>query len=77
MSGNPHIRYAEPDHRGYLVLDVQADKVQSDWYLIEGVDVDEGTEWLDASWAVYEGQNRVTEVDRAEEPNDETPGLAS
>ena len=77
VSGNPHIRYAEPDHRGYLVLDVQDDKVQSDWYLIEGVDVDEGTEWLDASWAVYEGQNRVTEVDRAEEPNDETPGLAS
>ena len=56
---------------------MQDDKVQSDWYLIEGVDVDEGTEWLDASWAVYDGQNHVTEVDRAEEPNDETPSLAS
>jgi alkaline phosphatase D len=77
ISGNPHIRYAEPDHRGYLVLDVQDDKVQSDWYLIEGVDVGEGTEWLDASWAVLDGQNHVTEMDSPEAPNDGTPSLAS
>jgi alkaline phosphatase D len=39
---NSHVRYAELTRKGYLVLDVQSDKVQSDWYLLDGVNENEG-----------------------------------
>lgn len=74
---SPHIRYAEADHRGYFVLDVQAEKAQADWYLLEGVAQNENGEMLDASWAVLDGQNHVTEMDSPETPNDDAPGAAS
>jgi hypothetical protein len=32
---------------------------------------------LDASWAVLDGQNHVTEMDRPETPNDGAPGPVS
>lgn len=73
-SSTPHVRYAETTRRGYLVLDVQADKVQSDWYLLDGVDEDQGNESLDASWAVFDGEKRVVEMSGPESPNPESQG---
>ena len=75
--GSPHIRYAETMKKGYFVLDVQVDKVQSDWYLLDGVGPDDGEEALDASWAVLDGTKHVVERDGPETPNDQAPGLAS
>jgi alkaline phosphatase D len=77
ISQSPHIKYAEAEHKGYFVLDVQEEKVQADWYLVEGLEQDQGAQMLDASWAVFDGQNRITEMPSAETPNDETPGPAS
>ncbi|MFZ1866555.1 MAG: alkaline phosphatase D family protein [Polyangiales bacterium] len=76
-SGSPHIRYAESQRRGYFVLDVQADKVQADWYLLDGIGPDEGMETLDASWAVHDGDNYIMEMSGPEEPNEDAPPLAS
>ncbi len=76
QANSPHIRYAEAMRRGYLVLDVQDDKVQSDWYLIDGVAQNEGAESLDASWAVMDSTNTIVEMDGAESANDEAPPLA-
>ena len=74
---NPHVRYAETMSRGYLVLDVQADKVQSDWYLLDGVEEgDEGNESLDASRAVRDGETYVIEMQEPEAPQEEPPPLA-
>jgi len=75
-ANTPHVRYAETTRRGYLVLDVQADKVQSDWYLLDGVDEDEGNESLDASWAVRNGEKHVIEMEEPEAPQEEPPPLA-
>jgi alkaline phosphatase D len=76
--GSPHIRYAESQRRGYFVLDVQPDKVQADWYLLDGIGPDdEGTETLDASWAVLDGQNHCTEMSGAESSNEDAPPLVS
>jgi alkaline phosphatase D len=72
-SSTPHVRYAETTRRGYMVLDVQADKVQSDWYLLDGVAKDEGNESLHASWAVLNGQKHVVEMDGPETPSEELP----
>ncbi|NNK44060.1 MAG: alkaline phosphatase D family protein, partial [Myxococcales bacterium] len=73
----PQIRYQEGERNGYFVLDVQADKVQADWYLLDGIDIDEGAETLDASWAVLDGQKHVTEMDSPEAPIGESPPAAS
>jgi alkaline phosphatase D len=77
VDNSPHIRYAEAQRRGYLVLDVQEDKTQSDWYLLDGVAQDEGNETRDASWAVYDGEPHVVEMDSGESPIDEPSPLAS
>lgn len=76
-AGSPHIRYAESQRRGYVVLDVQTDKVQADWYLLDGIGPGEGMETRDASWAVFDGQNYCTEMSGEEVPNEEAPPLAS
>ncbi|MGB5697069.1 MAG: alkaline phosphatase D family protein [Polyangiales bacterium] len=74
---SPHIRYSEITRKGYLVLDVQADKVQSDWYLLDGIAENEGNQSLDASWAVLDGQKHIIEMNGPEAPNDDAPPLAS
>ena len=73
----PQIRYQEGERNGYFVLDVQADKVQADWYLLDGIDIDQGAEMLDASWAVLDGQKHVTEMDSPEAPSGQAPPVAS
>jgi alkaline phosphatase D len=75
-SSTPHVRYAETTRNGYLVLDVQADKVQADWYLLDGVEQDQGNESLDASWAVLDGNKHVVERSAPETPIEEPPPLA-
>jgi alkaline phosphatase D len=74
---SPHIYYSEAMRRGYLVLDVQSDKVQSDWYLLDGVDENEGNQTRDASWAVFDGTAHIVEMDGPESPRDDAPPLAS
>ena len=73
----PVVRYVETLSRGYFVLEVQSDKVQADWYLLDGVAEGEGNESLVASWAMLDGQSYVTEMDSAEAPGDDPPPLAS
>ena len=77
VNDSPHIRYVEGTRTGYFILDVQAEKAQADWYLLDGIAKDQGVQTLDASWAVLDGQNHLTEMSGAEAPNDEAPGLAS
>jgi alkaline phosphatase D len=76
VSGSPHARYAELESKGYFVLDVQADKVQADWYLLDGVEQDQGNESLDASWAVLDGNKHVVEMSAPETPIEEPLPLA-
>lgn len=74
---SPHIYYSEAMRKGYLVLDVQSDKVQSDWYLLDGVAEDEGNQTLDASWAALDGASHIIEMDGEESPNSDSPPLAT
>ena len=75
-SHTPHVRYSENTRAGYMLIDVKADKVQADWYLLDGVDEDEGNESLDASWAVRNGEKHVIEMEEPEAPQEEPPPLA-
>lgn len=77
IASGPHIRYAEAAHNGYFVLDIQADKVQADWYLLDGIAADQGAETFATSWAVLEGERHLREMSGPENPNDDTPPLVS
>jgi alkaline phosphatase D len=59
----PHIQYFDLSHRGYIVLDVTPYAVQADWYHLDGIDLNEGSEHHGASWAVSSGHPYVIEED--------------
>ncbi len=43
---NPHIRYVELTEHGFIVLDVNTQRIQSDWYYVNTIDdVDAGYSW--------------------------------
>ncbi|MGM0577794.1 MAG: alkaline phosphatase D family protein [Myxococcota bacterium] len=35
LPDNPHIRWGDMEHRGYMVLDVTPERVQADWFLFD------------------------------------------
>jgi alkaline phosphatase D len=72
----PHVRAYEYERRGYLILDLQPDKAQSDWFLLDGVGEGEGNQSLWASWAVMDGQSSLVEMNGPETDNDDAPDLA-
>ena len=72
----PHVRDYEYERRGYLILDLQPDKAQSDWFLLDGVGEGEGNQSLWASWAVMDGQSSLVEMNGPETDNDDAPDLA-
>jgi alkaline phosphatase D len=77
LRDSPHIYYSDVMNRGYLVLDVREDKVQSDWYFIEGPQREQRAEIPGPSWAVRDGAAHVMEMSGSESPSTEPPPLAS
>jgi alkaline phosphatase D len=71
-----HVRDYENERRGYLILDLQIEKAQSDWFLLDGVREGEGNQALWASWAVMDGQRGLVEMSGPEEDNADAPDLA-
>jgi alkaline phosphatase D len=72
----PHVRDYENDRRGYLILDLQPDKAQSDWFLLDGVGEGEGNQSLWASWAVMDGESSLVEMNGPEANDGNAPDLA-
>lgn len=62
QTNNRHIKYLNFDDHGYSVLDVTADRVQMDWYVIgDRADRRAVSSWT-ASWATRSGTNKVEAV---------------
>jgi alkaline phosphatase D len=76
FASEPHVRDYENERRGYLILDLQSDKAQSDWFLLDGVGEKEGNQSLWASWAVMDGESSLVEMNGPEADNDGAPELA-
>ena len=72
----PHVRDYEGERRGYFILDLQAGKAQSDWFLLDGVGEGEGNESPWASWAVMDGESSLVEMNGPEADNEGAPDLA-
>ncbi|MEZ4472916.1 MAG: alkaline phosphatase D family protein [bacterium] len=77
QDANPHIKWADLSQRGYLVLDVNAERVQSDWFLLTGVEEEAYTEpAFAAAFTTRAGENRLVAVDAPAPPKADPPALA-
>ncbi len=74
---SPHIQYLDEDlNRGYVVLDLQADKAQADWFFVEGVALEERGQFFGAAWAAMDGEAKLVPMSGPETDNEDTPPLA-
>lgn len=64
---NPHMKYVDLQQKGYMILDVDANSTQADWYYT-AVNVDGAEESLGASYLTMDGNNYVEEADGPAEP---------
>ena len=72
----PHVRDYDFDRRGYLILDLEADKAQADWFLLDGIGDGQGNQSRWASWAVRDGEGYLVQMDGPESDNEDAPDLA-
>ena len=57
IAANPHIRMAEIVSHGYNVLDVTAERIQSDWYLVDTIHEPDLSESWHRGFTVTRGQH--------------------
>lgn len=77
LAANPHLRWIDIQARGYLVLDVDTERVQGSWWFVGDVELpDGGAESLAAVWAVRDGTNHLEEERDAAEPPADAPAPA-
>ncbi|MCS7161772.1 MAG: alkaline phosphatase D family protein [Bacteroidia bacterium] len=53
---NPHVRFVNLTQHGYLVLNVEPDSVQSDWYFTSSITSPNASEAVGGSWYVKAGE---------------------
>lgn len=56
---NPHIRWVELEKRGYIIVNVTAEKVRAEWYLFDDIETPTGVDALAAAYAINRGGNRL------------------
>lgn len=76
---NPHWRWTEVLRKGYMTIDVTAERVQADFWLFSGAQVGNpeftGSSYA-ASWAVEAGTTVLVEMDAAAPETPDPPPLA-
>jgi alkaline phosphatase D len=63
INENPHVRWAEFDSHGYLVVDVTADRVQADWYFVETLRRRSAGERREIGWVVRHNEHALRPTD--------------
>lgn len=76
MSSSPHIRYLESGKRGYTVLDVDKDRVQSDFFVVSTIRERGASLQLDKAFQVENGTPRAQEVTTATSARRNAPAMA-
>jgi alkaline phosphatase D len=64
----PHIKFADVSKRGYVVLDVTAERTQAAWHLYTGPEQPTVSEAFAMAYATYDGENRLRQ-ERAPAPD--------
>ncbi len=77
MISNPHLHWAELTQRGYVMLDINSERVQASWWFIEDVESPDGdTQRFASAWAVYDGTRHLVQEDEPAESVDDAPAPA-
>lgn len=78
-TNNPHLRWFDTVNKGYIVLDVTPERIQSDWFHIGGGPIgspDPAGLTFAKAWRVDAGTPRLVEVDAPVDPKPDAPELA-
>jgi len=68
---NPHIRFVEPSHRGFVILDITPERVQAAWHLFDDITQPEpATPKFSAGWSVKAGETRLVAESAPAPPRD-------
>jgi len=62
---NPHIKYIDLTQKGYVVLDLNAERAQGDWYYVTDVTNPQYTEEFAAGYLTLEGTNTLVQATEA------------
>jgi alkaline phosphatase D len=74
---NPHVRWLDPTNRGYVVLDVTAERVQAAWFHVDDVTRVDGHVAFAKAFRVRDGSTRLEEEAAPAAPRPEAPPLAT
>jgi alkaline phosphatase D len=72
-STHPHIKYVNLSKRGYLLVDVDRDRVQGEFYHLSTVRQRSTVEEFGRGFAAASGSNRLTEVTAPARPQNASP----
>ncbi|MCZ6465339.1 MAG: alkaline phosphatase D family protein [Proteobacteria bacterium] len=59
---HPHVRFMDLDERGYVLLDLDAERAQAEWYFVDTVEERRAGERFGGAFAARRGEGRLTEV---------------
>jgi alkaline phosphatase D len=60
---NPHLAYRNLSQRGYMLLDVSPERVQADYFLLDGVEEGQGIQSFAVGFSAKHGDARLNKVD--------------
>ncbi len=74
---NPHMKYVDLFHRGYVLLDITHERTQAEWYHAESiVQKDNTNEVYAAAFKTYDTTNRLVKADIQTLAKSDAPALA-
>lgn len=73
---NPHMKLVEVVSRGYVVLDIDAERVQAAWYHVDTITERDDGESLYGVLASYDGEDFLVEQTEAAPPPEDVPAGA-
>jgi alkaline phosphatase D len=62
LAGMPHLRYLDMDSHGYSIVDVAADRVRVEWWVVDALDTRSPNERLAGAMAVCHGEPRLVDM---------------
>jgi len=76
LATHPHLKFANLTRRGYVLLDVDAQRARAEWYFVRSVDEPQAQEELGAVQQVAAGDNHLTRAEGASAPRASAPSPA-
>ena len=74
MAANPHMKYVDLNQHGYVVLDMNQNRVQGDWIYVSTLTEQLFNDVAGESWICNDGENHMTVASDVNPPiNDEQP----